>query len=174
MATTTKITLDGADLVGSDLSKPLNISQPLTYYSTFDNAAFGAINAFEGNHLTPAVVANKAEGITAAAAVPGDWLPKTKGSDTYDPSLATLQTVNVYTAAGSSLIIKTQNKDAKNSSNSYDFTSAGGVIHLSTNATISNAAPVVPAKKRQVQELLQPQELPQRQHPPVQHKPPQM
>ncbi len=147
MATTTKITLDGSDLVGADPSKPLNISKPLTYYSTFDGAVLGAINAFEGNHLKPAVVADKANGIAAEAAIPGDWLPKTKGADAYDPSLTTLQTINLYTAAGSSLIIKNQNKDAQNSSNSYDFISAGGGIHLSTNATISNAAPVVPVKK---------------------------
>jgi Ca2+-binding RTX toxin-like protein len=147
MATTTKITLDGADLVGADPLKPLHISKPLAYYSTFDTTVLGAIAAFEGEHLTAAVPAVPKTADTAAepakAAIPGSWLPKVSGLDAFDSNVTTLQTVNLYTNAGSSLIIKTQNTDAANNSNSYDFTSSDGAIHVLTNSTISNAAPVV-------------------------------
>ncbi len=143
MATTTKITLDGADLIGADSSKLLHISKPLTYYSAFDTAALSAITVFEGDHLTPAVIADKANGITASPAIPGSWLPKVSGSDSFDSNLTTLQTINLYTKAGSSLIIKTQNTDSANNSNSYDFASSDGAIRVLTNTAISNAAPVV-------------------------------
>lgn len=150
MATTTKITLDGADLIGADTSKTLHISRPLTYYSNFDSAALSAISAFEGTHLTPAVVADKTNGIAAQAAVAGDWLPKTSNSDAYDSNLTTLQTINLYTKAGSTLLIKTQNTDINNASNNYDFSSPNGTIHLSINETISNVAPAVTAKTKVV------------------------
>lgn len=189
---TTKITLNGAYLLGTDsrisdfnsalesfvgenpsltnasslktfkanldLSKTLNIGRALTYYSNFDNkAAIAVSNAAVGESATddmaligkpdvPAIpkTADSAA-VPAVAAVAGTWLPKVKGLDAYDTNATTLQTVNLYNDVGATLIMKTQNKDAKNTSSSYDFTSSNGVIHLTTNATTSNAAPVAPA-----------------------------
>lgn len=143
MATTTKTTLDGTDLVGTDSLKVLNISKPLTFYSVFDTNILTAIDAFKGEPLTPAVAADKATGTLAVAAVPGSWIAKVKGLDIYDSNLTTLQTINLISGDSSSLLIKTQNTDAANNSSSYDFTSPNSVIHVLTNATISNAAPVV-------------------------------
>jgi Ca2+-binding RTX toxin-like protein len=76
----------------------------------------------------------------------GKWVAKIKGSDAYDSNLKTPQTIDLVSSDGSTLIVKMQNTDASNNSNSYEFSgvnSDGGNIRLSTNSTISNAAPVV-------------------------------
>jgi Ca2+-binding RTX toxin-like protein len=155
MATTTKITLDGANLLGADPSQLLNISRPLSYYSNFDGGTlFTTINGFAGEPITPAVVADKANDIKASPAVPGTWIPKVTGADAYDLNLTTLQTINLYTKTGTdaakagTLLIKVQNTDANNATSSYDFNSADGAVSLATNSTISNAAPPVNPKAK--------------------------
>jgi Ca2+-binding RTX toxin-like protein len=108
-----------------------------------------------GTPEVPAVAAVKEDldsSTNAALATPliaatnGKWVAKIKGSDAYDPNLKTPQTIDLISNDGSTLIFKTQNTDAANNSNSYEFlgvNSDGGNIRLSTNSIISNAAPVV-------------------------------
>lgn len=132
---------------GAELSKSLNISKPLTYFSSFDNKAASALTAISNIAVgsttdamadigSPEVLATK------LAAVPGTW--SVISSVAYDPLATTLQTISLKSTNGSKLTITTAVKDNDNSSNSYEFLSSDKAVSVKTAETISNAAPVVP------------------------------
>ncbi len=131
---------------GADLSKTLNISKPLTYFSNFDNkAALKAISdTAVGAISTDAmpVIGSPEVLATKLAAVPGTW--SVISPVAYDPLATTLQTISLKSTNGSKLTITTAVKDNDNSSNSYEFLSSDKAVSVKTAETISNAAPVVP------------------------------
>ena len=131
---------------GADLSKTLNISKPLTYFSNFDNkAALKAISdTAVGAISTDAmpVIGSPEVLATKLAAVPGTW--SVISPVAYDQLVTTKQTISLKTADGSKLTITITAKDNDNSSNEYDFTSSNGAIDVYTINTRSNAAPDVP------------------------------
>jgi Ca2+-binding RTX toxin-like protein len=133
---------------GADLSKSLNISKPLTYFSNFDNKAASALtaisNAAVGAISTDAmpVIGSPEVLATKLAAVPGTW--SVISPVAYDPLATTLQTISLKSTNGSKLTITTAVKDNDNSSNSYEFLSSDKAVSVKTAETISNAAPVVP------------------------------
>ena len=148
--TTNDVVTDSPSLTafkdGDDLSKTLNISKPLTYFSNCDNkAALKAISdTAVGAISTDAmpVIGSPEVLATKLAAVPGTW--SVISPVAYDPLATTLQTISLKSTNGSKLTITTAVKDNDNSSNSYEFLSSDKAVSVKTAETISNAAPVVP------------------------------
>ncbi|MSR16260.1 MAG: calcium-binding protein [Methylococcaceae bacterium] len=131
---------------GAVLSKTLNISQPLTYFSNFDNKAASALtaisNAAVGSTDAMAEIGSPEVLATKLAAVPGTW--SVISSVAYDPLATAPQTISLKSTNGSKLTITTAVKDNDNSSNSYEFLSSDKAVSVKTAEIISNTAPVVP------------------------------